>query len=114
MKRFATAMLAGAAMSLAMSAHAIAEGKVIGVSWSNFQEERWQTDEAAYCVRRSRKPARGYISADAQSSASKQLTDVESLIAQGRRRAHHPGAGFLGRRPGRGERRQRGHSGHRL
>jgi len=82
MKRFATAMLAGAAMSLAMSAHAIAEGKVIGVSWSNFQEERWQTDEAA--MRAAIEEAgNSYISADAQSSASKQLTDVESLIAQG-------------------------------
>ncbi|MGY6707994.1 MAG: D-xylose ABC transporter substrate-binding protein [Rhizobiaceae bacterium] len=82
MKRFATAMLAGAAMSLAMSSYAIAEGKIIGVSWSNFQEERWQTDEAA--MRAAIEEAgNSYISADAQSSASKQLTDVESLIAQG-------------------------------
>jgi D-xylose transport system substrate-binding protein len=82
MKRFATAMLAGAAMSLAMSGYALAEGKVIGVSWSNFQEERWQTDEAA--MRAAIEEAgNSYISADAQSSASKQLTDVESLIAQG-------------------------------
>jgi D-xylose transport system substrate-binding protein len=82
MKRFATAMLAGAAMSLAMSGYAMAEGKVIGVSWSNFQEERWQTDEAA--MRAAIEEAgNSYISADAQSSASKQLTDVESLIAQG-------------------------------
>ncbi|NMG38199.1 D-xylose ABC transporter substrate-binding protein [Chelativorans sp. ZYF759] len=82
MKRFATAMLAGAAMSLAMSGYAQAEGKVIGVSWSNFQEERWQTDEAA--MRAAIEEAgNSYISADAQSSASKQLTDVESLISQG-------------------------------
>jgi D-xylose transport system substrate-binding protein len=82
MKRIATAMLAGAALSLALSAHAFADGKVIGVSWSNFQEERWQTDEAAM---RAAIEAAGnsYISADAQSSAAKQLTDVESLIAQG-------------------------------
>lgn len=51
MKRIATAMLAGAALSLALSAHAFADGKVIGVSWSNFQEERWQTDEAAMRAR---------------------------------------------------------------
>jgi D-xylose transport system substrate-binding protein len=75
-------MLAGAALSLTMSAAALAEGKVIGVSWSNFQEERWQTDEAA--MRAAIEEAgNSYISADAQSSASKQLTDVESLIAQG-------------------------------
>ncbi|WP_425493413.1 D-xylose ABC transporter substrate-binding protein [Hoeflea prorocentri] len=61
---------------------ALAEGKTIGVSWSNFQEERWKTDEAAM---KAAIEAAGntYISADAQSSASKQLTDVESLISQG-------------------------------
>jgi D-xylose transport system substrate-binding protein len=59
-----------------------AKGKVIGVSWSNFQEERWKTDEAAL---KSTIAAAGdkYLSADAQSSTQKQLTDVESLIAQG-------------------------------
>jgi len=61
---------------------AFAKGKIIGVSWSNFQEERWKTDEAAM---KGAIEAAGdtYISADAQSSASKQLADVESLIAQG-------------------------------
>ena len=54
----------------------------VGVSWSNFQEERWKTDEAAI---KSALEAGGaeYISADAQSSSAKQLSDVESLIAQG-------------------------------
>ena len=82
MKKFAAAMLAGAAMSLSLIAQAQAEGKVIGVSWSNFQEERWKTDEAAM---KAEIEANGdtYVSADAQSSAAKQLTDVESLIAQG-------------------------------
>ena len=82
MKQFTVAILAGAAMSLALSTVAQAEGKVIGVSWSNFQEERWKTDEAAM---KGAIEAAGnrYISADAQSSSSKQLTDVESLIAQG-------------------------------
>ncbi len=82
MKKFATAMLAGVAMSVAFATAALAEGKVIGVSWSNFQEERWKTDEAAM---KAAIEAAGntYISADAQSSASKQLTDVEQLIAQG-------------------------------
>ncbi len=82
MKKFATAIMAGVAMSLALTAVAEAKDKVIGVSWSNFQEERWKTDEAAM---KSAIEAAGdkYISADAQSSAAKQLTDVESLIAQG-------------------------------
>ena len=82
MKKFAAAMLAGVALSISLVAVASAKDKVIGVSWSNFQEERWKTDEAAM---KAAIEAAGnkYISADAQSSASKQLTDVESLIAQG-------------------------------
>ena len=47
MKKIATALLAGAALSIAFAGSAFAEGKTIGVSWSNFQEERWKTDEAA-------------------------------------------------------------------
>lgn len=82
MKKYAAALLAGAAFSLALSASAQAEGKIIGVSWSNFQEERWKTDEAAM---KAAIEAAGdkYVSADAQSSAAKQLTDVEALISQG-------------------------------
>ncbi len=82
MTKFSTAFLAGVALSLTLSGAAYAKDKVIGVSWSNFQEERWKTDEAAI---KAAVEAAGnkYISADAQSSASKQLTDVESLISQG-------------------------------
>jgi D-xylose transport system substrate-binding protein len=59
-----------------------AYSQTIGVSWSNFQEERWKTDEAAMVA--AIEAAGGtYISADAQSSPEKQLSDVESLIAQG-------------------------------
>jgi D-xylose transport system substrate-binding protein len=82
MKTFAAALLAGVSLTLALSGMAAAKDKVIGVSWSNFQEERWKTDEAAM---KAAIEAAGdkYISADAQSSAAKQLTDVESLIGQG-------------------------------
>ena len=61
---------------------ALAQDITVGVSWSNFQEERWKTDEAAI---KSALEAAGatYVSADAQSSSAKQLSDVESLIAQG-------------------------------
>jgi D-xylose transport system substrate-binding protein len=74
--------LAAAVLSSLLVGIAEAKGKVIGVSWSNFQEERWKTDEAAL---KSAIAGAGdkYLSADAQSSAQKQLTDVESLIAQG-------------------------------
>lgn len=86
MKKLATAMLAGVAtsvvMALTLSSPVLAEGKTIGVSWSNFQEERWKTDEAA--IKAALEAAGNtYISADAQSSAAKQLTDVEALISQG-------------------------------
>lgn len=80
MKLFKTA--AAVMTGMFMSTAAWAEDIVVGVSWSNFQEERWKTDEAAI---KSALEAAGakYISADAQASAAKQLTDVEALIAQG-------------------------------
>lgn len=67
---------------VAMSGAVFAEDIVVGVSWSNFQEERWKTDEAAIVAMLNAKGAE-YISSDAQSSSSKQLSDIESLIAQG-------------------------------
>jgi D-xylose transport system substrate-binding protein len=73
------ALLATASVST-LTATAMAKDVVVGVSWSNFQEERWKTDEAAI------KGALGsakYISADAQGSPTKQLADVESLISKG-------------------------------
>ncbi len=82
MKKFAAVVLAGVAMSLTLASVAQAKDKVIGVSWSNFQEERWKTDEAA--MKKAIEAAGDkYISADAQSNPGKQLTDVESLISQG-------------------------------
>ncbi|MEP2027683.1 MAG: substrate-binding domain-containing protein [Paracoccaceae bacterium] len=80
MKKIAavSALLLGTAISTA----AFAQDLTVGVSWSNFQEERWKTDEAAIKAALEAAGA-NYISSDAQASASKQLTDVESLIAQG-------------------------------
>ncbi|WP_171173259.1 D-xylose ABC transporter substrate-binding protein [Ruegeria sp. HKCCD8929] len=80
MKKLTTA--AAAALTMAISTAAFAQDLTIGVSWSNFQEERWKTDEAAI---KGALDAAGatYVSADAQSSSAKQLSDVESLIAQG-------------------------------
>ncbi|MEM9523789.1 MAG: D-xylose ABC transporter substrate-binding protein [Pseudomonadota bacterium] len=73
---------AAAAAALASTALADGHGVTVGVSWSNFQEERWKTDEAAIKAALDAAGAR-YVSADAQSSSAKQLSDVESLIAQG-------------------------------
>ena len=81
MRTMTAAILVGAVLSLAVPAVAQAKGKVIGVSWSNFQEERYKIDEAAMKAAIAAADDK-YISADAQSSAQKQLTDIESLIAQ--------------------------------
>ena len=74
--------LAAVAMAATISGTAYAQDITVGVSWSNFQEERWKTDEAAIKAALEAAGAK-YISADAQSSSSKQLSDVESLIARG-------------------------------
>ena len=75
-----TTVFATAILGATMATSALAQ--TVGVSWSNFQEERWKTDEAAIVAALDAAGAT-YISADAQSSASKQLADIESLIAQG-------------------------------
>jgi D-xylose transport system substrate-binding protein len=75
-------VIAAAAMAVGFSSAAMAQDLTVGVSWSNFQEERWKTDEAAI-VEALEGAGADYISTDAQSSSSKQLSDVESLIAQG-------------------------------
>ena len=74
-------ILAAVALTAGFASSAFAD-MTVGVSWSNFQEERWKTDEAAI---RSALEAAGatYVSADAQSSSAKQLSDIESLMAQG-------------------------------
>jgi len=77
MKRY----IVSTAMAAVMGTAAFAD-VTVGVSWSNFQEERWKTDEAAIVAALDAAGA-SYVSADAQSSSSKQLSDIESLIAQG-------------------------------
>jgi D-xylose transport system substrate-binding protein len=76
---FGAALLASASV---VSFAALAKDVTVGVSWSNFQEERWKTDEAAIKKALDAHGAK-YISADAQGSPTKQLTDVESLISKG-------------------------------
>jgi D-xylose transport system substrate-binding protein len=81
MTRSSLTALLGVAILIA-TAVSPAQAQVIGVSWSNFQEERWKTDEAA--IKAAIAAGGGtYISADAQSSAAKQLTDIEGLLARG-------------------------------
>lgn len=78
-KIWAAATLAVGSMA---SMTALAAGPVVGVSWSNFQEERWKTDETAIKAELARLGA-SYVSADAGGSPEKQIGDVESLLAKG-------------------------------
>lgn len=56
---------------------------VVGVSWNNYNEERWaRWDEPAIQAALDAAGAE-YISTDAGSSAEQQLTDVEQLITDG-------------------------------
>lgn len=71
-----------AVIGFTVAGTAAASACTVGVSWSNFQEERWKTDEAAI-VEALEAAGCEYISADAQSSPAKQLADVETLIARG-------------------------------
>jgi D-xylose transport system substrate-binding protein len=69
-----------AALIAAASSSTMAQ--VVGVSWSNFREERWTTDETALKNQLAKLGA-SYISADAAASPEKQLGDVDGLINKG-------------------------------
>ena len=59
------------------------EELTVGVSWNNYNEERWaKWDEPAIKAALDAGGAT-YISSDAGSSAEQQLADVENLISQG-------------------------------
>jgi D-xylose transport system substrate-binding protein len=82
-RRLFTAAAAAVALTVGWSsAEAQQRRTVVGVSWSNFQEERWKIDEAAIRAELTRLGAE-YVSADAQSNPTKQLSDIDSLIARG-------------------------------
>jgi D-xylose transport system substrate-binding protein len=65
------------------SAGGSAVGCTVGVSWNNYQEERWgKWDEPAIKDALTKAGAK-YISNDAKSSSETQATNVENLITQG-------------------------------
>ena len=70
------------AMALSLVAAGAFAQVTVGVSWSNFQEERWKTDEAAIKTQLEKLGAK-YISADAAGSPEKQLADIDGLMAKG-------------------------------
>ena len=77
--KFKTQLIAGALMA---TFGTVAMAQLVGVSWSNFQEERWKTDEKAIKDELAKLGAT-YVSADAGGSPEKQLADVDGLIAKG-------------------------------
>jgi D-xylose transport system substrate-binding protein len=72
-------VIAGATLAMLSS---LSMAQLVGVSWSNFQEERWTTDEKAIKDQLA-KLGGTYVSADAAASAEKQLADVDGLINKG-------------------------------
>ena len=72
-----------AAASGTDTTEAMTDGLIVGVSWNNYNEERWaQWDEPAIKAALEAAGA-SYISTDAGSSAEQQVADVENLISQG-------------------------------
>jgi D-xylose transport system substrate-binding protein len=69
-------------MALSLAAAGAFAQVTVGVSWSNFQEERWKTDETAIKTQLEKLGAK-YISADAAGSPEKQLADIDGLMAKG-------------------------------
>jgi D-xylose transport system substrate-binding protein len=59
------------------------EGLTIGVSWNNYNEERWAKSDEPAIQAALEEAGATYISTDAGSSAEQQLADVENLISQG-------------------------------
>jgi D-xylose transport system substrate-binding protein len=59
------------------------EGLTVGVSWNNFNEERWAKADEKAMLEVFEAEGIEYVSADAGSSADQQITDVENLISQG-------------------------------
>jgi len=71
-----------AATALLAFASTASMAQLVGVSWSNFREERWTTDEKAIKDELAKHGAT-YVAADAQASAEKQLADIDGLINKG-------------------------------
>ncbi|HEY7042450.1 MAG TPA: ROK family protein, partial [Nocardioidaceae bacterium] len=78
-----TAAAGGAATTAAAGGGGAAGGCKVGVSWNNYQEERWaKWDEPA--IKAAIAAGGGtYISNDAKSSAETQANNVDNLISQG-------------------------------
>lgn len=60
-----------------------AGGCVVGVSWNNYTQERWAKADEPNIQKAVSAGGGSYIRTDARDSSEQQLTDIDSLIAQG-------------------------------
>jgi len=84
----ATTEAAGATTTEAAGATTTAAGGaegdcVVGMSWNNYNEERWAKHDEPAIMAALEAGGCEYIQSDAGSSEEQQITDVENLIAQG-------------------------------
>jgi D-xylose transport system substrate-binding protein len=73
----------GASAPAAESEPAAGGECTVGVSWNNYQEERWALRDEPNIQAALDEVGAQYISADAGSSEEQQATDVENLLSQG-------------------------------
>ena len=82
MRQVLRSAVVGLAAATAWTAAVTAQEITVGVSWYKFADERWRIDEAG--MRDVLKAAGAeYISADANFSAEKSVSDIENLITRG-------------------------------
>ena len=84
--------LALAAFGSAFPAFAQSKGPVIGVSWSNFQEERWKTDEAA--IKAAIEKVGGELRASLATAST--LDQIDVVVRELELPAHTVGMGLKG------------------
>lgn len=60
-----------------------AAGCVVGVSWNNYQQERWKKADEPNIQKAIADGGGSYIRADARDNSEQQITDIDTLINQG-------------------------------
>ena len=78
-----TASNAPASQAASVAPSTAATGCVVGVSWNNYQEERWAKWDEPAIKKALAAGGASYINNDAKSSPETQASNVEALIAQG-------------------------------
>lgn len=81
-RRHILGLMASFGLSALITAPADAKDLVIGMSWANYQEERWKIDEAGLLAGLDEADAE-LVTADAQSSSEQQAADIDGLLARG-------------------------------